>query len=76
MNTAAVIATGLEIAKIGIDLLEKRTDPATAARGVAGHVVKLVPVADLRAYLDEEDRKFIDAAVDIEEEARLRGKEL
>ena len=70
--SAAILVAGLEIARIGVDLLTgKRADVPTATAEIAGHLLKLVPVEDLRAYLDEFDRQAIDAAADLAEEKKL-----
>ena len=72
MNPFAILMSGFEIARIGADLLTKKRDDAPAATlEILGHLVRLVPVADLRAYLDDADRRAIDTAADIAEEAKL-----
>ncbi len=69
---AAVLISGLEVARIGVDLLtKKRSDHAAATLEIASHLVKLIPVADLRAYLDEADRLAIDAAAEVAKEIKL-----
>ena len=66
------IEIGLTIAHIGVDLLKgKRNDEAQATTEIAGHALKLIPVETLRAHLAEEDRKAIDLAADIAQEAKL-----
>lgn len=70
--SAAILVAGLEIARIGVDLLTKKRDDVPAATAeIASHLLKLVPVEDLRAYLAEADRRAIDLAADIAEEKRL-----
>ena len=72
-----ILTAGLEVARIGVDLVTgKRTDYVTVGAEIAGHVLRLVPVADLRAYLDDFDRRAIDAAADIAEEEKLSKTEV
>ena len=70
--SAAILVSGLEIARIGVDLLtKKRTDVPAATAEIVDHVLRFIPVADLRAHLDDFDRRAIDAAADIAEEINL-----
>lgn len=70
--SASVLVAGLEIARIGVDLLtKKRDDVSTAMAEVVGQILKFIPVNDLRAHLDDFDRRAIDAAADIAEEKKL-----
>lgn len=70
--SAEILAVGLEIARIGADLLtKKRADPVSAVGEIVGQITKIIPVADLRAYLDDFDRQAIDAAADVAEETKL-----
>ena len=70
--SADILIAGLEIARIGVDLLTKqRSDVPAATAEIVGHVLKLIPVDELRAHLDAFDRAAIDAAADIAEEKKL-----
>jgi len=70
--SAAILVSGLEIARIGVDLLtKKRADVPAATAEIVDHVLKFLPVADLRAHLDDFDRRAIDAAADIAQEEKL-----
>jgi len=72
VNHAQILIVGLEIAQVGADLLtRKRTDAATAATEIVGQVVRLIPVDELRAHLDDFDRAAIDAAADVAQELKL-----
>lgn len=73
--SAEILIVGLEVARIGVDLLTgKRDDAATATRDIAGLLVRIIPVAQLREYLDDFDRLAIDVAADIEEERVLNER--
>ena len=66
------VFAGLEIAKIGGDLLTgRRTDRAAAGAEIVSKLTKIIPVADLRMHLDDFDRAAIDAAADVAEEEKL-----
>ena len=70
--SASILVAGLEIARIGVDLLtKKRNDPAEATKEIVGHVLKFIPVSELRVHLDDFDRAAIDAAADVAEELKL-----
>ncbi len=66
------MVAGLEIARIGVDLLtKKRTDVPQATAEIASRLLRLVPVEDLRAHLAEADRLAIDAAAEVAKEIKL-----
>lgn len=66
------VFAGLEVARIGADLVTgKRKDPVDAAAAIVSSIARVIPVAELRAHLDDFDRKAIDLAADIAEEEKL-----
>lgn len=70
--SATILLTGLEIAKIGAQLLtQQRTDTAAAMAEIIDRVLQIIPTDDLKSYLDAADRKAIDTAADVAEETKL-----
>lgn len=73
MSTEAVIAklvrTGGELAASALE--GQAPDAVRIVRSLVGLGLDLVPVEELRAYLDQEAARRIDAQVDIAEEAKI-----
>lgn len=76
MSTGSVIAklvrTGSELAASALEGQEP--DPVRIVRQLVGLGLDLVPVDELKAYLDQEHARRIDAEVDLAEEAKLALK--
>lgn len=73
MNAASVIA---KIVRVGAEhaasaLEGQEPDPVRIVRSLVGLGLDLVPVGELRAYLDQEAARRIDAEVDAVVDAKL-----
>lgn len=75
MSAGPTLAQSLEVAALGIDLASgKLTDPVEIGRRLAHVALDVVPVDELKGYLDDEAAKRADAIADVAEALKLATK--
>lgn len=71
----AIVIAG-KIARIALDVaLGDRDDATEAAKDILGMLTDMIPVDELKPFLSEQSRRFIDLENDVIEQLKLMGKE-
>lgn len=68
------IEVGIQLARLAADALEGEVTPADAARRVVAAGLALVPIEELRQYLDEEARQRVEGIADAAEGLKFGDK--
>lgn len=68
-----IIQAATAFVRIGADLIEQRIDRAEAARALVSKALDLVPVDELRTYLNDEAARRAELAGDIAEAIKFGG---
>lgn len=71
MSTESKIGAALELARVGIDAAKGNADPIAITKAIIDAGLELVPVEDLRRYLDDAAIARAELAADLIEDLRF-----